>query len=56
MKYVIIDVMENKIYNYSNEIEMGYSLDFILENRNRLEIPYKVTNYNNGKVISIRSV
>ena len=56
MKYIIIDVMEGKYYSYSDEIEMGFSLDMILDERDKLEIPYVLHKYNNGKVISIRDV
>ena len=55
MKYLIIDVMENKYYSYSDEIEMGFALDMILDERDRLEIPYVLHRYNNSKVISIRA-
>ena len=55
MKYIIIDVMENEIYRYCDEIEMGFSLDFILEERDRLEIPYKLRYYNFGRVVVIRN-
>lgn len=54
MKYIIIDVIENKYYSYSNEIEMGFALDMILKERDRLEIPYKIHKYNHGNVLSIR--
>lgn len=55
MKYIIIDVMEGKYYSYSDEIEMGFSLDSILAERDRLEVPYVFHTYNNGNVISIRA-
>jgi len=53
-KYIIIDRMEHNIYRYRDEIELGFALDMLLAPRDRLEIPYKLTYYNNGKVISIR--
>lgn len=56
MKYCIIDVMEGHIYYYSDAIEMGFAFDSITSQRDRLEIPYKVHYYNNGKVLSIREV
>ena len=56
MKYIIIDVMENQWYSYPNDIEMGFALDSILSERDRLEIPYRLIRYNNGNVIAIRSV
>jgi hypothetical protein len=55
-KYIIIDAMENKTYRYDSPIVMGYHLDCILETRNNLEIPYKLTYYNNYKIISIRAI
>ncbi len=54
--YIVIDVMEHEIYRFSNEIEMGMALDGILEYRDRIEIPYKLVNYNFGKIIAIRSI
>lgn len=56
MKYIIIDVMEHKYYYYQDEIEMGFSLDMLLEERNRLEIPYRLISHNNGRVMVIRGV
>lgn len=54
MRYMIIDTMEHKIYRYSTDIEMGFAIDMVLEERDRLEIPYRLVYYNNGRVISIR--
>lgn len=54
MNYVIIDVMEQEIYSFIDEIEMGFSLDWILEERDRLGIKYSIRRYNNGRVLSIR--
>ena len=56
MKYCIIDVMEREIYFFQDDIEMGFALDSITSQRDRLEIPYKVHYYNNGKVLSIREI
>lgn len=56
MKYIIIDTMENKYYTYLDSIEMGFSLDILLQERDRLEIPYKLVKYNNGNVIAIKEV
>lgn len=56
MKYVIIDTMEHEYYMYNDEIEMGFSLDNILEERDRLEIPYRIVRYNNGNVVVIKEV
>ena len=53
-KYFVIDRMENKIYSYRDEIEMGFALDELLSNRDRLEIPYRLVSFNNGRIISIR--
>lgn len=54
MKYVIIDMQEGEYYYCSNDIILGFKLDMILEERDNLEINYKTTNYNNGKVVVIR--
>ena len=54
MKYIIIDMMEKKTYSYVTDIEMGFSLDMILEERERLEIPYKLDSFNFGKVLVIK--
>lgn len=56
MRYVIIDVMENKYYGYVSGIEMGFSLDSILSERDRLEIPYRLIRYNGGNVVVIKGV
>lgn len=56
MKYCIIDVMEGNIYFFADNIEMGFAFDSITSQRDRLEIPYKVHYYNNGKVLSIREI
>lgn len=56
MNYVIIDVMENEIYYFEDSIDMGFSLDSITSQRDRLEIPYTIHYYNNGKVLSIRAI
>ena len=53
-KYVVIDVMEQEVYYFSDSIEMGFSIDSITSERDRLEIPYKMRYYNNGKVVVIR--
>jgi len=53
-KYFVIDRMEGKIYSYRDEIEMGFALDELLSNRDRLEIPYHLVSFNNGRIISIR--
>ena len=53
-KYFVIDRMENKIYSYRDEIKMGFALDELLSNRDRLEIPYRLVSFNNGRIISIR--
>ena len=55
-KYIIIDVMEHNVYHFADDIEMGFSLDSITSERDRLEIPYVVRYYNNGKVLSIRVI
>lgn len=54
-KFVIIDVMEQQYYYYNDSITQGFSLDKLLEERNRYGIPYKIEYYNNGKVIIIKS-
>ena len=53
MKYVIIDVMEKKVYCYEDSIEMGFALDSIT--RDYLDIPYRVNSYNNGQILAIRN-
>lgn len=55
-KYIIIDVMEHNVYYFTDDIEMGFSLDSITSERDRLEIPYVVRYYNNGRVLSIRAI
>jgi hypothetical protein len=55
-KYIIIDVMEHNVYYFYDDIEMGFSLDSITSERDRLEIPYVVRYYNNGRVLSIRAI
>lgn len=55
-KYIIIDVMEHNVYYFADDIEMGFSLDSITSERDRLEIPYVVRYYNNGRVLSIRAI
>lgn len=55
-KYIIIDVMEHNVYCFADDIEMGFSLDNITSVRDRLEIPYVVRYYNNGRVLSIRAI
>lgn len=54
MKYIIIDIMEKKIYYYEDSIEMGYALESITRVRDYLDIPYKINFYNNGQVLAIR--
>lgn len=54
--YIIIDVMEQNIYYFVDDIEMGFALDSITSERDRLEIPYVVRYYNNGRVLSIRAI
>ena len=55
-KYIIIDVMEHNVYYFADDIEMGFALYSITSVRDRLEIPYVVKYYNNGKVLSIRAI
>lgn len=55
-KYIIIDQMEKQIYYCGDDIELGFILDRVVERRNRLLIPYRITYYNSGNVISIRAV
>ena len=52
-KYVIIDKMENEIYYFNDEIDMGFSLDNIVDYRDRINIDYHYRYYNFGKVIVI---
>ena len=54
--YIIIDVMEQNIYYFVDDIEMGFALDSITSERDKLEIPYVVRYYNNGRVLSIRAI
>lgn len=54
MYFAIIDTMENKIYYYNNQIERDFALDDIVRYREEIEIPYKIVNYNFGKVSVIR--
>ena len=55
MIYVIIDVMEKKVYCYEDSIEMGFALDSITRVRDYLDIPYRVNSYNNGQILAIRN-
>ena len=55
-KYIIIDTMEHNVYYFFDSIEMGFSLDSIISERDRLEIPYVVRYHNNGRVLSIRDI
>ena len=55
MKYIIIDVMEKKVYYCEDSIEMGYTLDSITRVRDYLDIPYKINSYNNGQIRVIRN-
>lgn len=54
MKYVIIDYIENDYYYYSDDIEMGFALDRILDGYERYELPLNIIRYNNGKVYVIK--
>lgn len=56
MMYVIIDKMEHEFYPCDNEIELGFRLDQITAERDRLEIPYKTINYNFGKIVIIDNI
>lgn len=53
-KYVIIDYIKNDYYYCYDDIELGFSLDRILDNYYRYELPINVYSYNNGKVYVIR--
>lgn len=48
MNYIIIDEMEDEIYYCESEIEQGFTLDMILEERDRLEIPYHINHEYSG--------
>lgn len=54
--YIIINRGNNEVYYYSNHIEMGFALDRITDELDRLDIDYEVVIYNNGKVRSIRLI
>lgn len=54
MKYAIIDYIENDYYYYSDDIEMGFALDRILDGYERYELPLNIIRYNNGKVYVIK--
>ena len=53
-KYVIIDYVGDGCYNYADDIEMGFSLDRILDEYDRHDLPIKVERYNYGKVYVIK--
>ena len=53
-KYVIIDYVGNDYYYYSDEIDLGFGLDRVLDGYDRYELPLDVRSYNNGKVYVIK--
>lgn len=53
-KYAIIDYVGDWYSNYSDDIEMGFTLDRILDGYERYELPIIVERYNNGKVYVIK--
>lgn len=53
-KYAIIDYVGDWCGNYSDDIEMGFALDRILDGYYRYELPIVVDSYNNGKVYVIK--
>lgn len=52
--FIIINQWNKTISYYDNEIQMGFSLDYMTDYLDRLELNYKIRRYNNGRVISIR--
>lgn len=53
-KYAIIDYVGDWCSNYSDDIEMGFTLDRILDSYERYELPIVVERYNNGNVYVIK--
>lgn len=53
-KYVVIDYVGNDCYSYSNEIDMGFSVDRILDNYCRYDLPIITQRYNFGKIVVIK--
>ena len=53
-KYAIIDYVGDWCNNYSDDIEMGFTLDRILDGYEYYELPIVVERYNNGKVYVIK--
>ena len=53
-EYVTVDLMEGKEYTYSDEIEQGFSLDRLLDERDRIGIPYELELCEGAKVIIIK--
>ena len=54
-KYIIIDQISKDTFHFFNEIDMGFTLDFILDKYDRIEIPYRIVYYNNCNIIAIRN-
>jgi hypothetical protein len=52
--YAIIDYVGDQCYSYTDDIEMGYHLDMILDHYDRYELPYYYEKYNNGRVYVIK--
>lgn len=52
--FIIINQWTKTISYYDNEIQMGFSLDYIIDHLERLELDYKIRSYNNGRVIAVR--
>jgi len=52
--YAIIDYVGDYCRTYNDSIEMGFSLDRILDGYDRYELPIVVERYNNGKVYVIK--
>ena len=47
--YAIIDYVGDQCYTYTDDIEMGYHLDMILDHYDRYELSYYYEKYNKGK-------
>jgi hypothetical protein len=54
-RIMTMDIMNHVIYEYDNTIDMLFDLDYILNIRKSLNIPYVLHKYNNGDIIVIRS-
>lgn len=54
MKYGIINYITNKVISCYDDIELGFTLDRVLDELDRYELEYKLYKYNFSKIIVIK--